>query len=303
MRDVKRSFGVVGWLVLTGAAWGQPSANDGPASEPPADMLSGPRVAETTSERTLVQRDFSGKVKRLEIPPEEAALELLTLDKSVRSRVQRILDERAAIMDGILARNIDLLIRFQSARERRDRMKLLGEFRAAMEPLQERGTLRAELRAELPKSEAARFDELVDGYWDTVTKEAIAESKSADPKAKPGEVIARERLQALGNEVRRAYDRLITQRAKQLDEILAKLDLTPAQDAAVRGHVARFVEQTKGNSSMNQRRELFGKVLAELDQDQKRRLIAEVVGTPAPSDPLDAMNTDAAPMQPDGANR
>lgn len=291
------AVGAVGWV-------GVARAQSAPAADsPPADVLSGPKVAETTSERTLVQRDFSGKVRRLEVPPEEAAIELLTLDEGARARVQRVLDERAAIMDRILADNLDLLVRFQSARERRDRLKLLGEFRVAMEPLEARGTLRAELRAELPKSEAGRFDQLVDGYWETVTKEAVAEAKASDPKAKAGEVIVRERLQALGNEVRRAYDRRITQSVKQLDEFLAKLNLTPEQDAEVRGHVTRFVERTKGNANPAQRRELFGKILAGLNADQKRLLIAEVVGATARPGRPSATPTDDPAMKPEGDGR
>src|SRR5436853_2085458 len=114
-------------LALAAGAWAQDKAPSKP------DPLGGPRVngGERVGPATLVQRDFSGKIKRLEVPPEEAALERLNLDQPTREKIQSVLAARAQVLDKIVVDNIDLVVRFANARQAGDKpeqIKLLGEF-------------------------------------------------------------------------------------------------------------------------------------------------------------------------------
>ena len=62
MRQVK--WVVISVVAAAGVAWGQPAQTGNP--------LGGPQVKERSGGPTLVEKDFSGHLKRPEIPPEEA---------------------------------------------------------------------------------------------------------------------------------------------------------------------------------------------------------------------------------------
>ena len=79
------------------------------------EPLAGPQVEAEDRARALVARDFAGRVARLEVPPEEAALALLELDPVVREATDRVLADRAAALDRIVMANVKLLVRLQSA--------------------------------------------------------------------------------------------------------------------------------------------------------------------------------------------
>src|SRR5688572_10940123 len=84
-------------------------------SKPAEAVLSGPKVEAKAQARTLVERDETGHVKRLDIPPAEAALKLLELDDATKEKAQAILDKRAAILDKIVKENLLLLVELSNA--------------------------------------------------------------------------------------------------------------------------------------------------------------------------------------------
>lgn len=284
-----------------GVALAQPETH---TTEPPQqDVLSGPKVRETAGERSLIRRDFQGRVRRLEIPPEEAAIELLRLDEPTKAKTQKILEERSAILDKAVRDNIDLLLRLQSA-DRRVRLDLIREFGESLKELRTRGTLREEVRGVLPKGQATRYDELIDGYWDVVVSDAVqAAQRENSTRPAPGraEVLAREVLTSLGNEIRRSFERQIGQRAREFEELLGKLGLSPEKDSKIRGMLADHVERTGGKPTPQQRRDLVLRIYGELDREQKRIAARELLGladrekTPEPeSEPM--MREGSSPM-------
>ncbi len=261
-----------------GVALAQPETRT--AEPPQQDVLSGPKVRETAGERSLIRRDFQGRVRRLEIPPEEAAIELLRLDEPTKAKTQKILDERSAILDKAVRDNIDLLLRLQSA-DRRVRLDLIREFGESLKELRSWGTLREEVRGVLPKEQATRYNELIDGYWDVVVSDAVqAAQRENSTRPAPGraEVLAREVLTSLGNEIRRSFERQIGQRAREFEELLGKLGLSPEKESKIRGMLADHVERTGGKPTPQQRRDLVLRIYGELDREQKRIAAQELLG-------------------------
>lgn len=279
---IHRSRVLAGMLAaaIGGAARGQDA--DAP--------LKGPVVRQTVSPETLVETDFQGHIKRLEIPPEEAALGRLDLDEAARNKVQRILRERAAILDKVVVENIGLLLKFNTARQagdRKDQALLLGEFSQKLTPLLQRGALGDELKTALTDDQKARFDSLVNGYWDAVVAERMnAADMEGGGRAgrKPGRagILARERLAALGQEIKRSYERSIGQRVSDFDSLLKQLDLRPEQEGKVRSLVTDYAQRTKLNPNTDQKRDLIRRISQELDAEQQRRLLAYVLGRKDP---------------------
>jgi hypothetical protein len=258
-------------LLAASPALAQPAA--APKAPPP---LQGPAVTEAPAKPTLVERDFAGKLKRLETSPEEAALALLTLDEETRSKTQAVLAERTAILDKIVLDNLDLVIQIHNARQsgsRIDQLVLLGDFVKAMRPLNDRGTLADELLPVLPLAQGADFRALVREYNQAATAEIVAEAKSRGERLTPRQAATRESLIVLGQEVKRSYERQITSKTAEFEAIIAQLNLDPDQDSKIRNLVLDYAQEVKGKPTADQRRAVFFKIMALLDSEQQRTLV------------------------------
>jgi hypothetical protein len=269
----QRLFSMMVLCCVAGSVMAQPEAD-----KPAEDVLSGPKVKETQSERTLVKRDFSGKVQRLDANPAEAAVELLTLDEATRAKVKAVVDERTAAMDRIVRDNLELLVKFQNTGDRKGKMALLREYREVFKEIESKGKLQDQVKAVLPKEQAARYDELIAGYWDTVVADAQQEAKKNKETAGRGEILAREGLVAFGGEIRRSYERQIGAKTKELEEFLGKLGLTPEKETKIRNMFTDSFQATVGKPTAQQRRDLMMKVLRELDAEQRKIVIEELLG-------------------------
>ena len=294
------------WMVLcclAGSVMAQPEAAKPDA---PNDVLSGPKVKETQSERTLIKRDFSGRVQRVEANPAEAAVDLLAIDEATRAKVKAIVDERTAALDRIVRDNLELLVKFQTTADRKGKMALLREYREVFKDLEAKGKLQDQVKAVLPKEQAARYDELIAGYWDTVVADAQQEATKNKEKTGRAEILAREGLLAFGGEIRRSYERQIASKTKELEEFLGKLGLTPEKEEKLRTMFADSFIATKGKATAQQRRDLMQRVLRELNAEQRKIVIKELLGkptevpnaTPENSTPMAPMTEGEEPMAP-----
>jgi hypothetical protein len=256
-------------LGLSTSAWAQPS----PGAENP---LAGPRVTAKKVKPTLVARDFEGKVRRLEVPAEEAALELLELTEEERAACQRVLDARSAILDRIVGSNLELLVQIGNATQAGDRpalVRLAGNVHERLEPLRRRGTLQKELAGVLPEAKGVRLQDLAGEYRTALRDEIVREAKSKGERLRPAQGLARVGLLELGQEIRRSYYRQIAAGTAELESVIGKLGLTPEQEGKVRGMVLTFFQETMGKASPAQKRDLFLRVMATLEPGQKRELL------------------------------
>lgn len=141
-------------------AWAQ-------AAEAPAQVnpLAGPSV-DASSKPTLVKRDFEGTLERIEMRPEAAAVELLTLTPDQRAPVDEVLQRRSADVQRVTTEHYELFLKLQGARQggdRREMMTLMRDFRVVAEPLL-KPSLFTQIHDVLPEDQRAEFARLVDEY-------------------------------------------------------------------------------------------------------------------------------------------
>src|SRR5689334_3113710 len=122
-RSMRRAFAI---LALALAA---------PALAQEPDPLRGPALKDQPAKATLIERDFAGKLKRPDIPVEEAALPLLNLDAESRARVDAALAARAQVLDQIVVDNLELVVRLHNARQSGDRLDQLNTLAEFMKKL------------------------------------------------------------------------------------------------------------------------------------------------------------------------
>jgi hypothetical protein len=241
--------------------------------------LSGPRVASPAPRVTLVERDFEGRLRRLEASPEEAALSRLNLAEATRAKADAVLAARAAVVDKIVGGNIELLLRLSTSgqADRLEQVQLAGEAFDALRPLRERGPLLKELRDALPGAEAAELSRLVTEYRKALREEISADARAKGERLGPRQAAARAYQSLLGDEIRRSYDRQIACGTAMLERAIGRLNLTPEQDTTIRNMVLDFVQKTMGKATESQKRDLFLGILVHLDARQRRELIRMVI--------------------------
>ncbi len=255
-------------LMLATPALGQAQAG-GP------NPLAGPKVSAAAA-ATLVERDFQGRLRRLDLPPEEAALELISLTAEQRAACSAILQERAVILDKVVAGNLDLLVELANASQAGDKaalLRLAGEVYRELEPLRRRGSLESEFLRALPEGPGVRLQTLVGQYRTALRDEVVADAKAKGETLRVRQASARVALFELGQEIRRSYERQIAAGTAELEALIARLELRPEQDMKIRNMVSNFFIETKGKADAAQKRGLFLRVLAVLDGPQKRALL------------------------------
>ena len=146
------------------------------------DPLAGPSVAPTDAPAagtTLIRRDFEGRLAPLDVRPEEAALALLDLTPQEDEATRDVLDRRAALMDDIVSKNIDLLLRAQEVKSGAgDKRRLMRDMLTTFAPLSEDGTLEQQLAKVLPADKAERLRSITAEYWHALIEDRATASST-----------------------------------------------------------------------------------------------------------------------------
>jgi hypothetical protein len=245
------------------------------ADDSPADALRGPSVNERPKDSTLVERDFSGRIKRVETDPVLAGLERIKLSSEERAAADKIVNERNTILDGIVQDNIQLLVQLNGARQAGDNAgirKYVGEAMVLLRPLTARGLLIDELKSVLPKDKHEELARMVSEY----RAASIGERMQGD-MGKPGQgraqASAAEFLENFGQELKRSYERVIGTRTQDFEALVKSLSLTPEQDSKVRRIVVDLAQKTSGKPTQRQTAKAFMDVYKLLDAEQRKVLI------------------------------
>lgn len=259
-----------------------------PAVVAPTDVLAGPKVGGADKAATpdvLVERDFDGKVRRLDTSVEEAALEHIDLSSEERSRVEAIFAERAALIDKLVRENLRTLMDAAAAGQAGDRQ---GQSRAVREliskagELGERGRLRDQIVKVIDPAKADQLRMITDAYWNAIveeTQKADAQQRGARTRA-----LAREFLLGVGQEIRRSYERSIVSKGAELDAALARLNLGEEKTTRVRNQFTDYGQKNLLNKATPEDRRAFIQKLAqELGPDEFRALLREVFGAEVPA--------------------
>jgi len=299
---------VVGILAAfaSGAGMGEPPTGDAP--------LSGPSVTTPAKKATIVERDVAGKVKRLDATPAEAAVRAMKLDKETRAKVDEIFAKQAAALDAIVSENLKLIVQVSQAKDsgKHDEQRAaLAELMEVAKPLRDRGMLGQQLAGVLSAEETRQMRTMVQGYFEAVQKDLEDAPAMAPDAAKPdgaagksdkkrgpdrgGSAMRGEILQIAGNEIRRAYERVVTQRSREFDETLKTLGLTPEQESKVRKIVGDSFVAKYGKASPAEQARVFREVYLTLDESQRAQLAKML--RPAPEKPTRDATPDAAPTK------
>ena len=254
------------------------------AAEPPpdADALRGPKIEMKAAgaAKSIVERDFNGRVKKLEEPPALAAVRVLELTPEDRAAADKVVGDRAAALDTIVRDNLRLIIELSLAQQAKDKVdsgRLLAEAMKKAGPYLKRGPLLQELRPVLPPEKFAALTRMVDEY-----RTAAAEDRMSNPmegEKNPGKLGAMLAVgfEGFGQEVRASYQRVVEDGGKEFEGFIKMLDLSPQQESRVRRIAMDMFTKTYGKPTQMQKVRFMLDIYAELDTEQRHRL-AEYLG-------------------------
>jgi hypothetical protein len=231
-------------------------------------------------ERSIVERDFNGKLKKLEDNPALVALRRLELTPEERVAAGKVVGDRAAAIDAIVRDNLRLLIEFglaKQAGDSEDTNRMQAQVMEKASPFLKRGPLIAELRPALSKEKFAELKRMVDEY-----NKMAAQDRMGDPMTGPkkdnklGAMLA-QGAEGFLAEARASYQRVVEAGGKDFENLIKLLELTPQQESKVRQIVMDMFQKTYGKLTKGQQIKVFLDIYAELDAGQRHRL-AEHIG-------------------------
>ncbi len=260
-------------MLITGAL----CAGAGAGAQPEPDPLAGPRVSEQAQAPTLVHRGYDGRLMALDAPPEVAALDLLDLSEEDWARVEAVLGERASAIDKVVIENVRTLVELQAATSTGDtqaQRRLLGTIVDELRDLRRSGRLVDQIARAVPEDKADAYRRLVRERHMARFEELKIESEKDGSEDPDTAAFRRLIVEALGQEIKGSYERVVTQRIQDFSALLSRLDLDEQTEGVIRRMVEDFGQETALNPTPGQRRELFGRIYRALPTEAQGRLLA-----------------------------
>jgi hypothetical protein len=262
-------------LAVSQATWSQPE------TEPEPAVLEGPSIeADARREVTLVRWGYQGRLVRLDTTPEQAALELLDLEPSVRERVDAILAERMTIFDQTVIESLDLISRFESAKALKNTKAMretLGVFMGRLAPLVQRGPASMELARAMPREQAKRFQAFINKYHKAVLADEKRLAQRERRKFHPIEVALKARGDELGQEIERSIKRSAAMADAGFDMLLQSLELDPEVEAMIRSRTLEFVQKVKFNPTKEQEDGFMAQLFIDLDRESRVKIMSGIL--------------------------
>lgn len=255
-----------------------PEGQTNPSSQ--TDALAGPSVGAPRSEHSLVRRDFSGRLMRLDGLPVNAALELMDLTPAEKATAMKPLLDRSLAIETIMRENTRLVLEAQAAfkpgddgRGQRAVMKLYE----LAQPIFAKGKPLNLAAAELPMDKARELRRLVDEYMQAAVADRMAGNVDGKKQERLGAFLA-ENGALFGKEVELAAKRTFEGGEKDFRELSRKLGLTPEQESQIQ---AMFIDMmTNGYAKPTKAQQLkvilsAYKLLTDEQRTRLRELMAE----------------------------
>lgn len=255
---------------LRGPALSPALAPAGPATGSDPDMLASP---------TLVRFGYTGRLERLEVLPELAALDLLVLDAATRDRVNEAVAAYTARFDAVIRRNLATLIELQSLRGAGDRAASLARAQPLLQQVNElerSGSLASAIAGALPPAVAARFEQLVAAYDRALVEDIMAQAGERSERVSAFEARVQIRLERLGIAARQSADRQLGSAGERIQQMLIEIEATPEQTQKIQAILQESLgEQLAAGDygSRATRARLFRAIMAELTPQQRTRAI------------------------------
>jgi len=219
-------------------------------TDAPDSPLRGPRATETSSAPTIVQRDFDGRLRRMEGEPEVAALRALDLTAEQRERLDAIVSRRIAAFDAIVAAHVlelqhafAALGRFESLTSGAERWQAMHEVSrawAVFAPWRERGSAIDELGDALAPQQQREARRMAHAF-----RSSLIAERAADLGVPPGspQVQAHVRLEMFGRLLEESFARQSRAGEDSLEQLTKALALTPEQSERARAIFGRLYEK------------------------------------------------------------
>ncbi len=139
-----------------------------------------------------------------------------------------------------------------------------------------RGPLATQLAAGLTAAQAADMNALIKEYTDARAAELVTASKSSPQPLTTAQASTRVMLESLGQDFRRAYDRVVGQASRDFDALIRELTLTPEQESRVRQIVGDSFQKSYGNATAAERSRIFTEVIQVLTPEQRTQLAKRI---------------------------
>jgi hypothetical protein len=287
-------------------AWAEPPA----ATAPPKtddDAMRGPSVKESPKPLTLVKRDMSGNLERLDARPEQAAIGLLGLSAEEKKAPEKVLTDRFTAVTKLLQEHYDLFLKLQGARQSGAKPSevrpLMREMHDYAQPLLD-NPLEDQVEATLPEGKRAEFGRLVDEYKRVIAAEepggmgagngtgggkgrGTGEGAGKD-EMKPdapsvgkapgnGPIPPRVEMNLLMREMGRALNAMVTERKERLAELLKAVDATPEQEGQITAIVRAAAESNRAagagikERTPEEKLAVWEKIMAVLTPEQRAK--------------------------------
>jgi len=270
-----RVFLAGGAAVVVTAGWAcaaPPDETDKSALRP--DALAGPSVSAPESERSLVRRDFSGRLKRLDGLPVNAALDLMDLTPQEKSAAMKPLLERSLAIETIMRENTRLVLEAQAAfkpgddgRGQRAVMKLYE----LAQPIFTKGKPLDLAAAQLPTAKARELRRLVGEYMQAAVADRMVGNVDGKKQERLGAFLA-ENGALFGKEIELAAKRTFEGGEKEFQELSRKLALTPEQESKIQAMFVDMMTKDYAKPSKGQQLKVILSAYKLLTDEQRARL-------------------------------
>ncbi len=278
-------------VILVSPVGAQPS-QEARRDEP---ALSGPRLSPASHRPTLVQREFDGRLKRLEGHPVHAALKLIDLSPAERAAAERVLLDRSLAIERIMRENMRLVLEAQGAFKPGDDgrgQEAVVKLYQMAQPIFNKGRLVDLVAAALPEQKAAEMKRLVAEYMNAAVADRMAGNVDGKKQDRFGAYLG-ENGELFGKEIEAAAKRTFEGGEREFAELSKKLQLTPEQESKIQGLFIDMMTRDYARPSKwqqmqtilgayklltDEQRALLREIMAEEARDAARRRRAEGAG-------------------------
>ena len=239
----------------------------------PADTLRGPDVPDDRT-TTLVRRTMTGRLERLRVRPEIAAIQGLHLDPATAELAREIIDARTRNISMMLVDDIELVGEITVKNGAGDEAGARAVFNGLWErfdPGTPRAPLMDPLSGVLDAAQRAELRGLVDEYWDAWIDWELRKNKNREKPATRQRAERRLARQLFQREVREAYDVSLKRYQQALEGIFAAIEPTDEQRVEIRNIVIDHIKATRLSATSAQRREANMTIYRLLDDERKER--------------------------------
>lgn len=267
MEQLTRRAGV-SILIIAAALCLGARAQEAAKAPPEETPLAGPKVPDR---RTLVSTDMQGRFRRLEVRPEEAALDVLSIDAERLDLARGVVEQRASAIRKHVLENIELIKTFADGPKDGPSAEKLGrELYERFDPKHTRDPLIEPLARVLSSDEQSELKRVVEEYWERT----IENEQARNRKQSRADIESRLAYEQFQREVRRAYDTTLRPFQQKLENIYAAVDPTPEQRRALRGVMIEYIRASQSSPGPERRVKLARAIYEALDEERRVKLLA-----------------------------